>query len=134
MELLYIVFIVLGILFFLLVGYSIAVIDNRKYVERLQLNLCDANAEIIEYQERLKVVKKSYYQLARNNAEMENNAKYLRQANVEISAESFLEGKKTGRQELAKEMADVLIKESGVLNGNGIVKQVIPNQLTNVKC
>ena len=134
MELLYIVFTVLGILFFLLVGYSIAVIDNRKYVERLQLNLCDANAEIIEYQERLKVVKKSYYQLARNNAEMENNAKYLRQANVEISAESFLEGKKTGRQELAKEMADVLIKESGVLNGNGIVKQVIPNQLTNVKC
>ena len=53
---------------------------------------------------------------------------------VKVSEESFLEGKKTGRQELAKEMADVLIKESGVLNGNGIVKQVIPNQLTNVKC
>jgi hypothetical protein len=131
MEILYIVLIVLGACFLLLIGYVIAAYDYRKYIERLQVNLCDANAEILEYQERLKNVKKSYYQVARNNVELENNAKYLRQANVEISAESFMEGKKAGRQELAKEMADILIKESNVLNDSG-GKKLIPNQLVNI--
>lgn len=130
---------ILTALVLLLIAFGFGEKSKRKECEQLRISLCDAYGEIQDKDLRIKRIKKSWYDLARERTELKESVVLLRKANSEIADEHYNLGLAEGDAIVYKrawqEVSDQLIKESVVIKNKNIVEKVsLPHQLVDVKC
>lgn len=134
MDTLYIGLIVIGALFFVLVGYVIAVFSYGKHTDDMQRKLVDAYDENSWTEKKYKQLKLKYQDKLDMITDLEATNALLRKANEQIYEDGIKDGKQNARIEAIKEIGKSLLDESVVLKNGGIVSKSVPiNQVRSLQ-